>query len=167
MLLIMRVELEQFRFNVQMTKQSGAGMTIEVRTKLANSARDKLRAAQDRVASVCAARMSRHGNVRQVPDWLKDKFVKPAKAILDDWEALERSVRNDTFYQPVSHEELTQIVKGLNFCVYFSHGYFCIPITHFDVAHTGHFYKCPNGHTFVITEVSFLFRRRFVTTALD
>lgn len=76
---------------------------------------------------------------------------------MTDWKALERSLRNDTFYEPVALEELTQIVRGLNFCkfeCFFSANHFLMCAASLIAAHTGHFYKCPNGHVFVITEVS-------------
>ncbi len=111
-LLLMRVELEQFRFNVQMTKQSTAKMKAEGRTKLADTAREKRVGAEQRIAAVRAQGERRRG----AKDWLHSDCVEPAQAILNDWKALERSLRNDTFYEPVSFEELTQIVKGLNFC---------------------------------------------------
>ncbi|KAM5531281.1 hypothetical protein V8D89_015082 [Ganoderma adspersum] len=129
-LLLMRVELEQFRFNVHMTKQSTAKMTTEGRAKLADTAKEKRMSGEQQIAAVRERGERRRG----AKDWLGSDFVGPALAILKDWKALERSLRNDTFYEPVSLEELTQIVKGLNF------------------SHTGHFYKCPNGHVFVITE---------------
>nr|VWP02491.1 Putative type IV pilus protein [Ganoderma boninense] len=129
-LLLMRIELEQFRFNVQMSKQTTAKMTDAGRAKLADTAKEKRASAEQRIAAVRARGEGRQG----AKNWLHSDFVEPTLAILDDWKALERSLRNDTFYEPVSLEELTQIVKGLNF------------------SHTGHFYKCPNGHVFVITE---------------
>ncbi|OBZ70961.1 hypothetical protein A0H81_09027 [Grifola frondosa] len=116
------------------TRQNGN--TGEGRNNLADSAKSKSAEASKYAAGVIAAHQQAR-RVRQTPgeeDWLTTDFSRPAKVILDEWRALERSLRSDTFYEPVSLEELTEIVKGLNF------------------SHTGHFYKCPNGHVFVITE---------------
>ena len=112
-LFLLRIELEQFRFNVQMTKQASdsARTSAEKRNKLADSAAEKRTAAREHIAAV---RARPHGTGGL--EWLVGEFVQPAQAIVDDWKALERSLRLDTFYQPVSHEELTQIVKGLDFC---------------------------------------------------
>ncbi|KAH9931167.1 P-loop containing nucleoside triphosphate hydrolase protein [Epithele typhae] len=126
--------LEQFRFNVQMTKHAAKAITIEARTKLADNAGKKQAAAREEIAGVRA---------RAAAGWRGGAadFMLPAEAIVDDWKALERSLRLDTFYQPVSHQELTEVVKGLG--REFSSDMII-------AAHTGHFYKCPNGHIFVI-----------------
>ncbi|KAI0369710.1 P-loop containing nucleoside triphosphate hydrolase protein [Pilatotrama ljubarskyi] len=129
--LIMRIELEQFRFNMKMTKQSGK-VSQDVRTKLADSADAKLREATQRVDEV-TARVSRRGNGGGA-EWLQTEFVRPTSTILDEWKSLGRSLRSDTFYQAVSLDELTQVVQAFRW----------------EFTHTGHFYKCPNGHTFVI-----------------
>ncbi|KAJ3502284.1 hypothetical protein NMY22_g18636 [Coprinellus aureogranulatus] len=55
--------------------------------------------------------------------------------ILQEWENIERSIQGGTFYEQVSLDEKLAIVKAMDF------GY------------TGHWYNCPNGHTFVIGEV--------------
>lgn len=66
--------------------------------------------------------------------WLQDNFTQVTSKILKEWEKIERSLRMDTFYQPISVDEQRDIVKAMGF------------------SHTGHWYNCPNGHTFVITE---------------
>ncbi|KAI0769450.1 P-loop containing nucleoside triphosphate hydrolase protein [Trametes elegans] len=127
-LLIMRIELEQFRFNIKMTRESGR-MSPDTKEKLADSAIAKLREASARVQDV---RRRNAGGA----EWLPAEFVRPASAIVEEWKSLEQSLRRDTFYQPVSLEELTQVVQAFRS----------------EFTHTGHFYKCPNGHTFVIGE---------------
>lgn len=150
-LLTMRIEMEQFRFNMQMMKQNHK-MNVENREKMADSANEKLAATHERVSEI---RSRRRGKGRENSDWMYADFIVPAEAILEDWKALEMSLRMDTFYQPVSLEELTQVVKGLGFCKYRWSSEITCPATHhlFSSAHIGHFYKCPNGHVFVITEV--------------
>ncbi len=113
-LLIMRVEMEQFRFNVQMMRQTHK-MNEDNRTKMANSANEKLSGAQERVNEV-RMRVARRGKTGELANWMQADFLVPAQAILDDWKALEKSLRRDTFYEPVSLEELTQVVRGLGFC---------------------------------------------------
>ncbi|KAJ8489534.1 hypothetical protein ONZ51_g2873 [Trametes cubensis] len=133
-LLILRIDLEQFRFNVKMMMQSGK-TSREAKNKLADSANAKLTEATARVKEVRhrAAMRSKTGGAKTA-EWLQAEFVKPAEAILEEWRSLENSLRRDTFYEPVSLEELTQVVKAFRT----------------EFTHTGHFYKCPNGHTFVI-----------------
>ncbi|EJF65241.1 P-loop containing nucleoside triphosphate hydrolase protein [Dichomitus squalens LYAD-421 SS1] len=131
-LLIMRVELEQFRFNVRMMEQNGK-MSPENRTKMADSALEKISNAHDRVSDLRRRSAARKRRPEET-DWMQAEFVAPAQTILDDWRAFERSLRDATFYQPVSLDELTQVVQSLGF------------------THVGHFYKCPNGHVFVIGE---------------
>lgn len=107
-LLIMRIELEQFRFNVKMTRQ-GSSMTPEMMHKLADGALEKTREATARVRAI-SGRSARRGGA--AIDRLQSEFTQPAEAILEEWAALERSLRLNTFYQPVSLEELTQVVKA-------------------------------------------------------
>ncbi|KAH9895168.1 P-loop containing nucleoside triphosphate hydrolase protein [Cubamyces lactineus] len=133
-LLMLRIDLEQFRFNVKMMMQSGK-TSREAKNKLADIANAKLSEATARVWGVRhrAARWGKTGGVGTA-EWLQAEFAEPAKAILKEWQSLENSLRRDTFYEPVSLEELTQVVKAFRT----------------EFSHTGHFYKCPNGHTFVI-----------------
>ncbi|KAJ3852101.1 hypothetical protein EV368DRAFT_65176, partial [Lentinula lateritia] len=53
---------------------------------------------------------------------------------LDEFKELERHIIEDSVYQAVSMQEREEIVKAFGF------------------THRGHFYNCPNGHPFVITE---------------
>jgi len=66
--------------------------------------------------------------------WFQENFREKAQLIVDEWERILISIRMDTFYQPVSLEEKMQIVKAMAF------------------GHAGHFYNCPNGHMYTITE---------------
>ncbi|KAI0355679.1 hypothetical protein OH77DRAFT_1436773 [Trametes cingulata] len=131
--LLLHIELEQFRFNLKMTKQSRK-MSQEVRTKLADSADTKLGEARNRVREVTAC-VSRRGK-QGVPEWLREESVRPTETILEECRPMERSLRYDMFYQEVSLDELTQVVKAFR------------P----EFTHTGHLYKCLNGHTFFVGE---------------
>jgi len=66
--------------------------------------------------------------------WVEDNFTSIAQTIVSEWMEMKKSIKMDTFYQPLSLDEQMQIVRAMNF------------------ASTGHFYQCANGHTFVITE---------------
>ncbi|TFY62891.1 hypothetical protein EVJ58_g3578 [Rhodofomes roseus] len=135
-LLGLRVELEQFRFNLETTKQNGK--MGELREKLTERAHVKETAAADIVNAVVERhRVARAGTSEE--EWLTTNFTHAARVIIEEWGAIARSLRMDSFYQPVSLEELTAVVKSFGF------------------AHAGHYYKCPNGHIYVIADVSSLF----------
>ncbi|KAH9839366.1 P-loop containing nucleoside triphosphate hydrolase protein, partial [Rhodofomes roseus] len=130
-LLGLRVELEQFRFNLETTKQNGK--MGELREKLTERAHVKEKAAADIVKAVVEQhRRARAGTSEE--EWLTTNFTHAARVIIEEWDAIARSLRMDTFYQPVSLEELTAVVKSFGF------------------AHAGHYYKCPNGHIYVIAD---------------
>ncbi|KAL0563436.1 hypothetical protein V5O48_018631, partial [Marasmius crinis-equi] len=67
--------------------------------------------------------------------WFRENCRSKIERILQEAHALETHIKRDTFYQSVSLQEKESIVKAFGF------------------SHRGHFYNCPNGHTFVITEV--------------
>ncbi|KAF5326320.1 hypothetical protein D9611_000022 [Ephemerocybe angulata] len=96
----------------------------------------ELACVQKHVASQLAHQTSQeHLHVKpDDQDWLQDNFNQVTSKVLEEWGSIERSIRMDTFYQPVTIDEQRDIVKAMGF------------------SHTGHWYNCPNGHTFVITE---------------
>ncbi|KNZ77104.1 NFX1-type zinc finger-containing protein 1 [Termitomyces sp. J132] len=129
-LLLMRVDLELHQLDYHLAQESG---TIrEQRQSLADK------------ASVCAQKVDKdiqrvveeHRKVlpKDAKDWLRQNFIDTALSILQEWEKLGKSIRMETFYQPMSLDEKMDVVKALSF------------------THEGHFYNCLNGHTFVITE---------------
>ncbi|KAF8639511.1 hypothetical protein AX17_001416 [Amanita inopinata Kibby_2008] len=130
-LLSLRVQLEQFRFNVEMSRQNDI-WSMEQRLKFAEEANQHAHATRQTIITT----VREHG--KTLPDdvrgWCRDQFLEPAQAIREEWEKLENSLRRDTFYEPLSLDEKMAVVTALAF------------------SHTGHFYNCPNGHTFVITE---------------
>lgn len=130
MVLLMRVDLERFRLNLEIMRQSGK--LGEERRRLADDALEKKEIADQHVHDVYKAHCARLPQDGE--EWIKTHFLEIATTIRDEWANIEKSVRAETFYQPVSLEEKIAIVKALDF------------------SHTGHFYNCPNGHTFVITE---------------
>ncbi|KAG7096529.1 hypothetical protein E1B28_003958 [Marasmius oreades] len=66
--------------------------------------------------------------------WFKDNCRVKVERVFREVQELEKHVSQDTIYQPVSLQEKADIVKAFNF------------------SHRGHFYNCPNGHTFVIAD---------------
>lgn len=129
----MRITLEQFRFQLSMCKLNG---TIkENRADLAETSVKHCKVAEQKMRDTIKVYMSKRADGLQTEEkWVQDNFSGAAQVIVDEWAAIERSIRLDTFHQPVSVEEKMQIVGALGF------------------ANTGHYYNCPNGHMFVITE---------------
>ncbi|EKM54252.1 uncharacterized protein PHACADRAFT_174761 [Phanerochaete carnosa HHB-10118-sp] len=130
-LLLMRINIEYFRFNIEGSR--GKSRLRDRRDQLASRAKEKHEETLQHSEAVRLTHLEiRRADQEQEIQWLTTTFVDPAKVIVQEWQKLERSLRMDTFYEPVSLGEMQDIVKGLNF------------------SHTGHFYKCPKGHTFVI-----------------
>ncbi|KAJ4474239.1 hypothetical protein J3R30DRAFT_649522 [Lentinula aciculospora] len=72
--------------------------------------------------------------VREERIWFHDNCRMRMDRCLNEFEELENHIVRNTVYQAVSMQEKEEIVKAFGF------------------SHRGHFYNCPNGHPFVITE---------------
>ncbi|KAL0951932.1 hypothetical protein HGRIS_008585 [Hohenbuehelia grisea] len=133
----LRVALEGFRFSVAMARHFGT--YADKREQLVETAQIKLVEAREAVVSTVTEHqmclpMDAKAAQQGEPHWLHTNFMSIAKVILSEWEELAKSLRADTFYEPVSLNEMMGVVQALDFGI------------------TGHWYNCPNGHTFVITE---------------
>ncbi|KAJ7647110.1 hypothetical protein FB45DRAFT_821739 [Roridomyces roridus] len=129
-LLIMRAQLDRFRFNLDMVRASG--MFQAEQPKLLSTIEKAIETADGRVAETVRDHGSVLRNDRQT--WIPENFSNTAFVIIEEWRKLEKSVRLDTFYEPVSLDERMSVVRALNF------------------SHVGHFYTCPNGHVYVIDD---------------
>ncbi|TRM69481.1 hypothetical protein BD626DRAFT_12882 [Schizophyllum amplum] len=131
-LLGLRAKLEIFRANIELSKTCGAQISQEERNRRADHAAEAGRSAR----SISAETVRDHAQVlpQDRPSWLRTNFVNAAEIIVGEWEGVEASLRANTFYEAVSLEEQMAIVKAFNF------------------THTGHWYACPQGHTFVIDD---------------
>jgi hypothetical protein len=112
-LFVMRAELEHFRYKVEMLRQSGT--MKEERNNMVTNASQKV----NDVGLYIQATLKAHRALKPTPEeesWLTDNFAATAQKFLDEWREMERTLRLDTFYQPVSLEEQTAIVKSFNFC---------------------------------------------------
>ncbi|KAJ3510084.1 hypothetical protein NMY22_g16083 [Coprinellus aureogranulatus] len=126
------LELEEFRFRLAMVKCSGR--LKEQKEHLLLDAQQSRASASKIVADTIQEHCANLPNEGPSWTWLGESFVEPTNAIIQEWGKVEQSIRRDTFYEPVSLEEKLAIVRAMDF------GY------------TGHWYNCPNGHTFVIGE---------------
>ncbi|KAJ7651473.1 hypothetical protein DFH06DRAFT_1207067 [Mycena polygramma] len=129
-LLLLRAQLERFRFNLDMTRASGRMQ--DDRSKLLTDVADEIRNTSDTITTTL------RGHIARLPDdrgtWLPENFEGTAGIIVDEWEKLQQNISRDSFYEPVSLDEKMAVVRALNF------------------SHVGHFYHCPQGHIYVITE---------------
>ncbi|QRV86467.1 hypothetical protein RhiJN_14485 [Ceratobasidium sp. AG-Ba] len=66
--------------------------------------------------------------------WLRTNFGVHTDTLIQTWDETKKSIRLGTWYATVTDEEKMSIVKAFGFY------------------HVGHFYRCPNGHPYVITE---------------
>ncbi|KAF5338164.1 hypothetical protein D9758_014722 [Tetrapyrgos nigripes] len=132
MLLAMRANLERFRFNMEMKQTSGMLKDLDVRNELFKQAHEEAEVLKNDISTVTRAHLSRLPDDRR--EWLPTNFVDGAGMILGEWKEIARSLKSETFYEPVSLDEKISIVRAFNF------------------SHTGHFYTCRNGHVFVIGE---------------
>jgi hypothetical protein len=107
----MRAELERFRFNIHMARQSGT--FIEAREELAENAAQKGSEAERESLRTADNYFKAKGS-RQDEKWLENNFTQIAHTIIEEWSKLERSLRHDTFYQPVSMEEQMAVVRALS-----------------------------------------------------
>lgn len=150
-LLIMRVNLERFRFDVVLAEESGIMRLAEERQTLVDRA---FRGAND--ANI-AIQQTVGDHVAILPndgqEWITVNFLDTAMTILEEWNKLRISISRETFYEAVSLDEKMSIVKAFSFCTCFSLKVLLILIITFKTAYGGHFYNCPNGHTYTITEV--------------
>ncbi|KEP50888.1 NFX1-type zinc finger protein [Rhizoctonia solani 123E] len=73
--------------------------------------------------------------------WVNANFVQPSGVILESWESLKRSAKGGVWYQEVTNDERTAILRAM-----------MEGAGNDRLWHTGHFYQCPNGHPYVIGE---------------
>ncbi|KAJ7217780.1 hypothetical protein GGX14DRAFT_438313 [Mycena pura] len=111
-LLMMRACQDRFRFNVDMSRASGN--IQEDRRKHLEGVAQEIKNAEEMIDTTMREHTTMLPKDRQT--WLPDNFSETARAILDEWKKLEKSIRTDKFYQAVSLDEKMTIVRALNFC---------------------------------------------------
>ncbi|KAG8992375.1 hypothetical protein FRB90_001027 [Tulasnella sp. 427] len=72
-------------------------------------------------------------------EWLVRNFIQPAQAVIDKWADLIEQLRKGIVYTEVTDQEKRDVLKA-----------FMSGFLGFNTR--GHFYQCPNGHVYVITE---------------
>ncbi|KAG6830464.1 hypothetical protein H0H92_000617 [Tricholoma furcatifolium] len=128
----MRIKLEQHQLNYMLAQES---RTIkDCREKLADGVLEGIKEITYDIRKITGE----HEKILpgDVKGWIRENFTDMAFSIVEELKALEKSIRCETFYDAVSMSEKRAIFKAFT-----------------DFTHAGHFYQCPNGHTYVITEV--------------
>ena len=111
----MRADMERFRFNVHMARQKGT-LTEDRKTLSALAAQKGNAAEQESLLTV--ENYLRLKGTRDDKRWLEDNFTNISRKFIEEWSAIEGSLRSGTFYQPVSLEEQMAVVRALSsdFC---------------------------------------------------
>jgi hypothetical protein len=107
----MRAELEQFRFNVDMSRENRT--LLDNRNDLAEVASQKAAMTQQAIQSTVNNYLKVKGSKEQ-EQWLEDNFTNIARTIVEEWSAIEMSLRDRTFYQPVSLDEQMLVVRAFS-----------------------------------------------------
>lgn len=131
-LLKIRANFEQFRFDVEMWKHQLHSKTE--REELAEETGKKMDEARKSIMATRKDFMSRTQK-KDDREWLQSNFIDQSGKMLKYWEELKESLLRDTFYQPVSRDDLTEIARAFKS----------------EFSHTGHWYTCENGHIYTIT----------------
>ncbi|KAF9649047.1 hypothetical protein BDM02DRAFT_3095370 [Thelephora ganbajun] len=130
--------LEERRM-IQISSESGEDQ-LRMRASLGTFVSQQRAAAQEELSKVRTRYFqSRPINSREEMNeevlWFKENCTSRAEKVFAAYKDLrEQVLKAEVFYQSVSLREKQDIVKALGF------------------GHSGHFYNCENGHTFVITE---------------
>jgi len=111
----MRVDLEAFRFNLEMCKTSGAFKNQEVRESLRLKAFEKAGMEEEALKTAIKQYFIHRKHSKEERAWVTENFTNTAQSIIGEWNKIEKSIRLDTFYQPVSLEEKEEIFRAFNF----------------------------------------------------
>ncbi len=114
-LLGLRIDLETFRFNLDMCKKFGTFKDSDKREELREKAIGSRNACLRKVDIAIYEHLNRTGSSQAEAAWLENSFTTTAHVIVDEWSKLEQSIWRDTFYQPVSLDEKMDILRAFNF----------------------------------------------------
>ncbi|KAG9009435.1 hypothetical protein FRB93_005371 [Tulasnella sp. JGI-2019a] len=109
---------------------------------LKSRARNGSANAKRTIAETSRAYRNAMGGRQEDQLWVHENFVLPGNDIVDRWESLIERLNRGVFYTTVSDEEKREILKA------FTQNHLGMP----GFSARGHFYQCPNGHAYVITE---------------
>jgi len=144
-----RLEVQRFRFTTQ--NQLRLGVSDEVRADQEEKAQSIWREREDQLIIALQQYTDAFQPLR--PDdanFLESHLFGPMSSLEDEWKAIQASILSGSVFLEVKGEEKRDIRRAFEFgeCRLFTPR----TISYFSVDARGHWYKCPNGHQFVITE---------------
>lgn len=110
----MRISLEEFRFDMMMCKMTGQFKEKDNRDSLAERASTLLQEADALMEMTIYEHQQKKPGAEEMA-WLETNFSSVARDIVDEWAKIEKSIRRDTFYEPLSLQERIAVVKALGF----------------------------------------------------
>ncbi|KAI0313808.1 hypothetical protein OF83DRAFT_1248643 [Amylostereum chailletii] len=139
---ILRADLEKFRYDIILERGQEARQgplseerREDFRQRVGNKKAEGTAFCEKAMKAYLRSRPSVTLNeMREERLWFTKNCTGKAKQYLDEYDQLQEHIAAGTAYTPLSFQEKQDIVKAFGF------------------THRGHFYNCPNGHTFVITE---------------
>jgi hypothetical protein len=116
-LLGLRIDLETFRFNLDMCKKFGTFKDSDKREELREKVIENRDACMRKMDLAIYEHLNRMGSSQAEEEaaWLESTFTTTAHVIVDEWSKLEQSIWRDAFYQPVSLDEKMDIIRAFNF----------------------------------------------------
>jgi hypothetical protein len=142
-----------FQFNYQMSLRWS--LDAEVLEQFKSDVDHCLRAVESEARDVRAAYLKVSPSQRASnTEWLTTNWDPPIAKLKEAWESIRKAINGGVFYTEVSFQEKASIVKALGFGAFRPHYLPVLCLISHLTAHRGHFYRCPNGHPYVIGEVS-------------
>ena len=112
-ILTLRISLEKCRFNIEMSKKCCL-WDGEQRLKFVEEVKTGGENFEHFVAEITKEHSCALPNDF---DWFEENFFELIGAIREEWGNLERTVREDTVYEPLSLDDKMTIVKARSFCM--------------------------------------------------
>ena len=114
-LLRMRIDLEVFRFNLSMCQHYGTFKDDrkELLAKVAKLGDKAKMEMEDTVKAHFAGKDI--ASLAEEGTWVRNNFTSIAETIVSEWMKIERSIKMEIFYQPLSLNEQMQIIRAMNF----------------------------------------------------
>jgi hypothetical protein len=110
-LFVLRSDLEQFRFRLAMARC--LGKLKEQREHLLLHAQGQWTSAATTVQQTIREHKANFRTEGPSWQWLTENFVEPTRLILQEWTNIEKSLRQETFYEPVSLDEKIAVIKAM------------------------------------------------------
>jgi hypothetical protein len=110
--IVMQAQLKLFHISVIRVRSQG--QMTERRQELVGIVAQRQQHARQYLADAIGNHMAARRQAGEA-EWIKEKLLQPGEEILEEWEKVERSLKMDTFYSPVTREDQISIVKAFGF----------------------------------------------------